>query len=211
MSFTRYCKNSLQIYEFFCVSLYVMNGKLDNTRLWNEAAKAGILFGLVSVSCLALKELAGMSGNSFLSQAAFIILWFVEFFGCILLMKKVQLDLRDKFEGVKMADTFVLGRRAALLSGLLLASAQALIIMYMPQETMDQLVGMVSEAMPMSASQKEQMDGVVDRLPILTFLFQWAYCFLYGTVLSSIMSRYIFLRKIIGGPFNGPQDTPDEQ
>ena len=124
MSFTRYCTNSLQIYEFFCVSLYVMKGKLDNTALWNQAAKAGVLFGLVSVSCLALKELAGMSGSNFLSQAAFIVLWAVEFFGCILLMKKVQLDLRDKYEGVKMADTFLLGRRAALLSGLSLCTCQ---------------------------------------------------------------------------------------
>jgi len=191
-----------------------MNGKLDNTHLWNEAAKAGLLFGLVSVSCLALKELATLSGSTFLVQAAAIVLWAVEFFGCILLMKKVQLDLRDKYEGVKMADTFVLGRRAALLSGLLLASAQALIIMHMPEETMDQLVGAVSEAMPMSASQKEQMDGVLDKLPVLTFLFQWMYCFLYGTILSSIMSRYIFLQKLFVGPFNGPQNnenTPDEQ
>jgi len=191
-----------------------MNGKLDNTHLWNEAAKAGLLFGLVSVSCLGLKELATLSGSTFLVQAAAIVLWAVEFFACILLMKKVQLDLRDKFEGVKMADTFVLGRRAALLSGLLLASAQALIIMHMPEETMDQLVGAVSEAMPMSASQKEQMDGMLDKLPVLTFLFQWMYCFLYGTILSSIMSRYIFLQKLFIGPFNGPQNnenTPDEQ
>lgn len=191
-----------------------MNGKLDNTLLWNEAAKAGLLFGLVSVSCLALKELATLSGSTFLVQTAAIVLWAVEFFACILLMKKVQLDLRDKYEGVKMAETFVLGRRAALLSGLLLASAQALIIMHMPEETMDQLVGAVSEAMPMSASQKEQMDGVLDKLPVLTFLFQWMYCFLYGTILSSIMSRYIFLQKLFVGPFNGPQNnenTPDEQ
>ena len=191
-----------------------MKGKLDNTALWNQAAKAGGLFGLVSVSCLVLKELAGMSGSSFLSQAAFIILWTVEFLGCILLMKKVQLDLRDRYEDVKMADTFVLGRRAALLSGLLLASAQALIILYMPEETMNELVSAVSEAMPMSASQQEQMDGMLDKLPVLTFLFQWMYCLLYGTVLSSIMSRYIFLQKLFGGPFEGPQDkqdTPDEQ
>lgn len=191
-----------------------MKGKLDNTILWNEAAKAGVLFGLVSVSCLALKELAGMSGSNFLTQAAFIILWTVEFFGCILLMKKVQLDLRDKYQDVKMADTFKLGRRAALLSGLLLASAQALIILYMPQETMDQLVSAVSEAMPMGAAQQEQMDGMLDKLPLLTFLFQWMYCFLYGTVLSSIMSRYIFLEKIFGSPFQNPpedENTPDEQ
>ena len=173
---------------------------IDNKTIWNEAAKAGLLFGAVSVACLALKELAGLSGSSFLSQAAFIILWAVEFFGCILLMKKVQLDLRDKYEGIKMADTFLLGRRAALLSGL---------------EPGDEVIlPAVSQAMPMSASQQEQVDGMLDKLPVLTFLFQWAYCYLYGTVLSSIMSRYIFLQKLFGGPFNGPQNnqnTPDEQ
>ncbi|MBQ9194142.1 MAG: DUF4199 family protein [Bacteroidales bacterium] len=191
-----------------------MKGKLDNTLLWNEAAKAGLLLGLVSVSCLLLKELAGQSGSDFLTQAAVIILWTVEFFGCILLMKKVQLDLRDKYEDIKMADTFRLGRRAALLSGLVLASAQALVIMYMPQETMEELVSAVSESMNMTAAQQEEVNGMMDKLPVLTFLFQWLYCFLYGTVLSSIMSRYIFFQKLFGGPFDGPEDkqnTPDEQ
>lgn len=191
-----------------------MKGKLDNTTLWNEAAKAGALLGLVSVSCLVLKELAGMSGSAFLVQAAVVILWSVEFFGCILLMKKVQLDLRDKYENVKMEDTFRLGRRAAALSGLLLASAQALIILYMPQETMDTLVSDISQAMSMTSSQKEQVEGMLDKMPLYTFVFQWLYCFLYGTVLSSIMSRYIFLQKLFGGPFDGPQDndnTPDQQ
>lgn len=191
-----------------------MKGKLDNTTLWNEAAKAGALLGLVSVSCLVLKELAGMSKSAFLVQAAVVILWSVEFFGCILLMKKVQLDLRDKYENVKMEDTFRLGRRAAALSGLLLASAQALIILYMPQETMDTLVSDISQAMSMTSSQKEQVEGMLDKMPLYTFVFQWLYCFLYGTVLSSIMSRYIFLQKLFGGPFDGPQDndnTPDQQ
>ena len=191
-----------------------MKGKLDNTLLWNEAAKAGALLGLVSISCLVLKELAGMSGSAFLVQAAAIILWAVEFFGCILLMKKVQLDLREKYEAVKMEDTFRLGRRAAMLSGLLLASAQALIILYMPQETMDTLVSEVSQAMSMTSSQMEQVEGMLDKMPLYTFVFQWLYCFLYGTALSSIMSRYIFLQKLFGGPFDGPQDkdnTPDEQ
>lgn len=191
-----------------------MKGKLDNTTLWNEAAKAGALLGLVSVSCLVLKELAGMSGSAFLEQAAVVILWSVEFFGCILLMKKVQLDLRDKYENVKMEDTFRLGRRAAALSGLLLASAQALIILYMPQETMDTLVSDISQAMSMTSSQKEQVEGMLDKMPLYTFVFQWLYCFLYGTVLSSIMSRYIFFQKLFGGPFDGPEDkqnTPDEQ
>ena len=191
-----------------------MKRHLDNSTLWNEAAKTGALLGLVSVGCLLLREVAAVSGVDFLVTASAVILWVVEFFGCILLMKKAQLDLRDKYEDIKVADTFRLGRRAALLSGLVLASAQALVVMYMPRETMDQLVSAVSESMNMTTSQQEEMSGMMDRLPVLTFLFQWLYCFLYGTVLSSIMSRYIFFQKLFGGPFDGPEDkqnTPDEQ
>ena len=190
-----------------------MKKNIDNNILWNEAAKAGLFFGLVSIGCLALRELATLSGNSFLLQAASVILWALEFFGCILLMKNVQLGLRDKYEGVKMEHTYRLGRRAALLSGLLLASAQALILMKMPAETVDSMVNQLSDAMSMSSSQQEAVDGVAGKLPLYTFLFQWFYCFIYGTLLSSIMSRYIFLKKIMDGPFNPPtsDNTPDEQ
>lgn len=190
-----------------------MSKKLDNITLWNEAARAGVYFGLVSVGCLLGKEAASLSGQAFLVQAAAVILWTVEFFGCILLMKKVQLDLRDRYEGVKIEDCYRLGRRAALLSGLLLASAQALIILYMPQESLDTLVGDLSQAMSMNSAQREQLDGMMDKLPVLSFAFQWLYCFLYGTVLSSIMSRYIFLQKLFGGSSRSDRnkDMPDEQ
>ena len=172
--------------------------KVDNTVIWNESAKAGLLFGAVSVACLGLKELSALSGSAFLVQAAAIILWVVEFFGCILIMKSQQLNLRDKYEDIRMEDCFRLGRRAALLSGLVLASAQALIILYMPQESIDAVVDQISQAMNMSSSQMEQMEGVVNKLPLYTFVFQWIYCFLYGTVLSAIVSRYIFLQKLFG-------------
>ncbi len=182
-----------------------MKKVLDNTALWNEAAKAGAYFGAISVGCLSLKELATVSGSAFLQQAAVIILWAVEFFGCILLMKKIMLDTKDKYQGVKMADTRKLGSRAALLSGLLLASAQALFIMKMPAESMNEMMDTLAGSMQLPASQREQMEGMLDKLPVYTFLFQWFYCYLYGTLLASFMSRYIFL-----GPAQN-ENTPDEQ
>lgn len=194
--------------------IFVGYMKADNTVIWNESAKAGLLFGAVSVACLGLKELSALSGSAFLVQAAAIILWVVEFFGCILLMKRFMLDFRDKYEGVQMADTARLGRRMALLSGLLLASAQALFIMQMPQEEMNALVDQLSSAMSMGASEREAMDGVIPRLPVLTFVFQWLYCYLYGTVLASILSRYIFMQEVLGTrfrPTDENEDKPDEQ
>ena len=189
-----------------------MKKKMDNNAVWNEAGKGALYLGGLSVLCLSLKEVSALSGSTFLMTAAAIILWVVEFFGCILLMKRSMLDFRDKYEGVQMADTARLGRRMALLSGLLLASAQALFVMQMPQEDVNTLVDQLSTAMPMGASEREAMDGVLDKLPVFTFVFQWLYCFLYGTVLSSILSRYIFMQEVLGfRPKDEDENEPDEQ
>ncbi len=188
-----------------------MKGTIDNTSLWNEAAKAGAAFGGVSVGCLLLKELSTLSGSTFLVTAAAVILWALEFFGCILLMKNFMLGLSQKYGGLKMADTSRFGSRAALLSGLLVASAQALILLYLPQEEMAALFGEVSSALP--ASQRELAEGYLDKLPLFTFLFQWLYCYLYGTILARIMSRYLFMQSLFGGtpPPQDGGDKPDEQ
>ena len=191
-----------------------MKRTMDNNAVWNEAGKGALFLGGLSVLCLSLKEVSALSGSNFLMTAASVILWVVEFFGCILLMKRSMLDFRDKYEGVKMADTARLGRRMALLSGLLLASAQALFIMQMPQEDMNALVDQLSTAMSMGAAEREAVDGMLDKLPVYTFLFQWLYCFLYGTVLSSILSRYIFMQEVFGTryrPTDEDEDQADEQ
>ena len=125
-----------------------MNRKLDDKTLWNEAAKAGAYFGAVSVGCLGLKELSLLSNVNLLITAASVILWVVKFFGCILLMKEVMLSLRNRYENAKITDTFKLGRRAALMSGLLLASAQAIFIMKMPEARMNELIDTLMAGMP---------------------------------------------------------------
>lgn len=185
-----------------------MKGTIDNTTMWNEAAKAGALFGAVSIACLLGKEFSALSGSTFLVTAAAIILWAVEFFGCILLMKNLMLKLSEKYEGIKMEDTYRFGRRAALLSGLLLASAQALIILKMPQEDIAALFSEVSASL--TAAQREQMEGVTDKLPLFTFGFQWLYCYLYGSILARIMSRYIFMQTLFRGR-QPDENQPDEQ
>ena len=191
-----------------------MKERVDQTILWNSAAKAGLLLGAVSVGCLTLKEAATLSGNSFLLQAATVILWAVEFFGCILILKNQMLSLRDKYADVKMEHTYLLGRRSALLSGLVLASAQALFVMQMPEAEVDTLIGSLTDTMNLSAQDRETMDGMLDKLPIFTFCFQWFYCYLYGTLLSGFLSRYIFLKKLFNFPPKFPEDQdqqPDEQ
>ena len=187
-----------------------MKPVLDNKAIWNEAAVSGMMFGAVSIACHLGKEGATLTGNNFLMQLGGILLWAVEFFGCILLMKKRMMLLKDKYFEVKIEDSYKFGRRAALLSGLLVASANALIILKMPAETMDTLVGTVSSQLQLSSSEMDSVGNLMDKLPIWTFIFQWIYCFLYGTVLSAIMSRYVFIKRLFDGPSQEDQG-PDEQ
>lgn len=191
-----------------------MKKTMDNNAVWNEAGKGALYLGGLSVLCLSLKEVSTLSGSDFLITAAAVILWVVEFYGCILLMKRLLLDFRDKYEDVKMADTARLGRRMGLLSGLLLASAQVLFILQMPQEEMTALVDQMASTMPLAASEREAMEGMLDKLPVLTFIFQWLYCYLYGSVLASILSRYIFMQEVFGTRYRSDdedEDKPDEQ
>ena len=189
--------------------------KLDNKTLWNEAGRVGFVFGGFSTLCLLLKEGAALTKSDFLIQAAAIILWAVEFFGCIRLMKKYMLDLRDKFDDVTMVDTYKFGRRIGILSGLIFAAANAILVMNTPQETMTSLVSQLSASLSSFGSLSEDEVGrLVDKLPLYTFIFQWIYCFLYGSVLSAIMSRYIFARDIFqqdGGNREDENDTVDNQ
>ena len=176
--------------------------KLDSKTLWNEAGRVGFVFGGFSSLCLVLKEAAALTGSTFLVQAAAIILWAVEFFGCILLMKKYMLDLRDKFDGVTVVDTYRFGRRVALLSGLILAAVDAILIMKMPQDTVESVITELNTAISsrMGAGYEGEIGRFVDKLPLYTFLGQWLYCFLYGSLLSGIMSRYLYMQDAFGNP-----------
>ena len=132
----------------------------------------------------------------------------MEFFGCILLMKKYMLDLRDKFDGVTVEDTYRFGRRVALLSGLILAAVDAVLIMKMPQDTVESVVTELNTAIStkMGAGYEGEIGRFVDNLPLYTFIGQWIYCFLYGSLLSSIMSRYLYVQDA----FNDPGDSQDD-
>lgn len=182
--------------------------KMEKNTIWNEAAKAGLVFGGFSSLCLSLKELAGLSGSNILIQFTAFVLWAVEFVGCIWLMKRYLVMMRDRF-GADIADCRSFGKRTALLSGLILASVQTVFILKMPPEALNEAIATASASL--GASARDQMDAALDSLPAVTFLAQWFYCFIYGTILSSILTRYVIAEEIIGGTDKGDgEDNSDE-
>ena len=197
-----------------------MKESVDNKTLWNDAARVGIVFGLFSSVCLGLKEASALTGSTFVVTAAAIILWAVEFFGCILLMKKYMIDETQKHREITQVQLYKFGRRVALLSGLILAAVDAIIVNYIPDETLQASLSEAMAVMPagLQADADESVGLMMDNFPLFTFLGQWLYCFLYGSILSAIMSRYVFMYSIFRNTMEPPQEEdtddqsqPDEQ
>ena len=111
-----------------------------------------------------------------------------------------------------MEDAYHFGRRVALLSGLILAAVDAVLIMKMPQDTVADVVSELNTAVTakLGAGYEGEVGRVVDRLPLYTFIFQWLYCFLYGSLLSAIMARYIFMQDLFQGG-KEEEDNVDNQ
>ena len=167
-----------------------MAERIGESAIWNEAAKAGAALGGVSCGCMALKQLVGMAGIDILSVIVNGILWAVEFLVCIHLMKTFIYRLAVRYQGVFRAEASRFGRRTALFSALIFASFSAVIMMMIPQDSLQQTVETaMAQYGTMTPEATEAVEDVMADLPKYTFFGVLIYCTLYGTVLSSIISR----------------------
>ena len=199
-----------------------MKEELTNKQIWNDAARVGIVFGVFSSVCLGLKEAAALTGSTFLVTGAAIILWAVEFFGCILLMKKYMITETQVHPEITQFQLYKFGRRVALLSGFILALVNGAIVSFIPDETLQATLSEAMATMPasMQADADQSIATMMDNFPLFTFLGQWLYCYLYGSILSAVMSRYVFVYSVFrntmeppqqGGADDQSEEEPDEQ
>ena len=182
-----------------------MNEKINNSLLWNAAGKTGLVFGLFSGACLTLKQLLAIHWDSVTGVAiAGIVLWAVEFFGCIWMMAFFMKKLCRDYAGVTSLDTYRYGRRIALLSALIFAAINLLLMLTVAKELTETALeeALAQYGSMLDANSREALDNLRGNLPALTFFSQFIYCWLYGTVLSSILSRTI--------PKPGMSDVPAE-
>ena len=170
---------------------------ISGKAIWNEASKAGLIFGLISVAYNYISMyLNGLQGASFminfLSNIGGWILWVAKFVGIILLMRACMKRLTRKYDGVTNGDSFMLGVAISLLSSLIVAGFTLLNVSVLFVEQYQQLLTQVSaEMQPMlDANSRAAMEDIMNR-PSLFFWGTLFYCFLFGVILSRILSRRI--------------------
>ena len=185
-----------------------MEQGIIRSNRWNEAAKYGIIFGLISAAYLYFGHLQNAIGATgiFGSVLGFIV-WAVKFTVCIRLMKKVMLRFALENPEASNNDTFKLGFLIAIFSALLFSVITVADQLYIFTDYYQSMyAATISEyAKILPSDQVDQIREMMADAPKISFIGTFIYCALFGTVLSFILSRNIPSRD----PFSN--NTPEEQ
>ncbi len=163
-------------------------------NMWNEAGKVGLALGAASaIYLLATQTMAKAEMNAFLTMAANSILWIAKFAGCIWIMRTFMKKFAADNPEADNKATRRFGTIAALLSAIVYAAVAfadvAFISTDMYKEQIDIMMQQLAPMMDSNAMQ--QMDKTIQNLPQITFFSNLIYCFVYGTILSAILSSNI--------------------
>lgn len=170
-----------------------MGQKISRNMMWNNAGMAGVVFGLISAAYLFINQFLSGLESSVLITIVNFILWAAKFAGCIFLMKFFMKRLVSRYYGIDNGTTFRFGMITAFCSALIYAAiclANVLIIspdlIHNQMETAIQLYGSMLDSNSIA-----MLDKIEAMMPQIMFFSNLVYCFLYGTILSLILSRNI--------------------
>ena len=163
-------------------------------KMWNMAGTAGLILGAVSAAYLFITQfLAGVQIPDFVRTVADILLWAGKFGGCIWLMMTYMKRYTATDESISNDSVFRFGILVSILSAVVYAAASFANTAFISADAINQQMAQIMEQMTpmMDSNSMNQLDKMMNRLPQITFFSSLFYCFLYGTILSFILSRNI--------------------
>lgn len=178
---------------YLCIrKLKEMKDNVSRFALLNNAGAAGAVLGAISAAYMFLSQFLSGTGAIWAITVTFI-LWAAKFIGCIFLMRFFMKRFASKYEITDNSATMRFGIVVSFCSALIFAAMNLANVLFispdMLKEQMDlayQIYGSKLDSNAMS-----MLENIEDRMPQITFFSNLTYCFLYGTVLSAILSRDI--------------------
>ena len=170
-----------------------MKENITTGILLNKAGIAGIVLGLVSTAYIFISTGIASITSPVLNTLLTIMLWTVKFVLCIWLMIFFMKRLAKSYDNVTNSTTFKFGTTVAACSALIFAAASlANVTIINPDlisrqmEAVVQILGSKADSNTLAA-----LGDMEESMPEIVFFSNLFYCFLYGVVLSLILSRRI--------------------
>ena len=171
-----------------------MEQKVIQRNMWNTAGKAGLALGFLSTAYLFITQWIGMAGMpAFPSMLINLLLWAVKFGGCIWLMLFFMKKFAADNPEADNSDTFKLGMAMALLSALVYSAFSFANVAFLYLDLFTEQMDTVMQQMApmMDSNTMAETEKMIDKMPQITFFSNLIYCFIYGSLLSAILSRMI--------------------
>ncbi len=162
--------------------------------MWNEGAKAGLVLATVSIIYLFTSQfLTKAELPAILTSLISMILWLAKFGGCIWLMMFFMKKFAAENDSADNRSTRRLGMIISLLSAFVYASFTYINIAFISADTMAEQMDLVMQQMTpaMDSNTLSEVDSMLQNLPMIIFVTNFIYCFIYGCILSAILSRNI--------------------
>ena len=173
--------------------------KIDSKIISSEAAKTALVFGAISGGYIFISQLLAQAESQLLVSAVSGILWLGKLVGCILLMLFFMKKLRGSYEGVSRQNLLAYGTQIALFSAIITAACSYIAVQYVfPGQTKDIFDTVLQTYSGMMDSNSlAQLDKMEGNFGVISLVSNLIWCFVYGWILSSIMSSSLVRKKNI--------------
>ena len=162
--------------------------------LWNHAGTAGILLGLISTASMSAGQFfSTLNMSAILNILLGLVLWAAETGGCIYLMYLYMKKFSTACPSADNSATFRMGMATAFLSALVYSAASFANMAYISADFFtEQYQVLMQQMMPMmDSNSKALLEKMIGNMPQITFFSNLIYCFMFGTVVSAVLSRNI--------------------
>lgn len=164
--------------------------KIDSKIISSEAARVALIFGAISGGYIFLSGAMSNSENQLLVSIISGILWLGKLVGCILLMRLFMKRLMGAYEGVTRRNLLNYGTLIALFSAIITAVCTYISVQYVfpgqIQEAFDTVLQSYSGMLDSNAL--ASMEQIGNNYGVIALVSNLIWCFLYGWILSVIMS-----------------------
>jgi len=183
---------------------------LERGTIVNKAAIYGAVLGIVAGSYTFLSyALMDMKGGGIISS----VLWLAKLVGCIWIMMYGMKSLVKEYDATNK-DTLKFGLLCAVFSAIITAAAGYIAIEFVFPGAIDEQINQIYQVYGsiLDSNSMTMLDKMTENYSIITFFSQLFWCFVYGAVLSMILSG----RIPTPDPFKGfkekeEENTTDEQ
>ncbi len=169
----------------------------EKNSIWEHAGIAGLALGGVSIVYMLISMLIGkLAGNlgtamTVLMTLVNFLLWAAKFCACIFLMRFFMQRFSKADPSADNNRVFRLGARTALLSALLYSGFYLAYLSFIDPGALDSALETLQDNPYLGSADMTAVEEMIPRMPTIMFFVNFLYCWLFGTILSAILSRNI--------------------